>query len=67
MPVVESLDELNDRIRGWEAQDDHRRITDRMHTVGEDFAAEQPLLAPLPVETFDPGWYCTLGWTVRPW
>lgn len=39
MPVVESLDELNDRIR----------------TISEDFAAEQPFLAPLPAETFDPG------------
>ena len=55
MPVVESLDELNEKIRRWEAQDDHRRITDRIHTVGEDFAAEQAFLAPLPMETFDPG------------
>ena len=50
-----SLAELNNRIRGWEAEDDHRRIADRIRTVGEDFAAEQPLLAPLPVEPFDPG------------
>ncbi|WP_082941529.1 IS21 family transposase [Mycolicibacterium peregrinum] len=55
MPDVDSLAELNDRIRGWEAEDDHRRIADRIRTVGEDFAAEQPLLAPLPVEPFDPG------------
>lgn len=55
MPEVDSLAELNERIRGWEADDDHRRISDRIRTVGEDFASEQPLLAPLPVEPFDPG------------
>ena len=55
MPVAESLDELNDRIRAWEVQDDHRRINDRIRTIGEDFAAEQPFLAPLPPEEFDPG------------
>jgi len=55
MPVVESLDELNNQIRRWEAQDDYRRITDRIHTVGEDFATEQQFLAPLPLETFDTG------------
>ena len=55
MPVAESLDELNDRIRVWEAQDDARRINDRIRTIGQDFAAEQPFLAPLPGEAFDPG------------
>ena len=55
MPVTESLDELNDRIRIWEAQDDARRINDRIRTIGQDFAAEQPFLAPLPGEAFDPG------------
>jgi transposase len=55
MPVAESLDELNDRIRAWEAQDDARRINDRIRTLGQDFAAEQPFLAPLPAEAFDPG------------
>lgn len=55
MPVVDSLDELNDRIRGWEAEDDGRRIGDRVRTVGEDFAVEQLVLAPLPGEVFDPG------------
>jgi transposase len=52
MPVVESLDELNDRIRAWEEADQRRRINDRIRTIGEDFAAEQPFLAPLPRETF---------------
>jgi hypothetical protein len=55
MPVVDSLDELNDRIRCWEADDNQRRIGDRIRTVGEDFATERPLLHPLPREPFDPG------------
>lgn len=55
MPVAESLDELNGRIREWEAQDDRRRINDKIRTIGEDFAAEQPFLAALSAEEFDPG------------
>jgi hypothetical protein len=55
MPVAESLDELNDRIREWEAQDDRRQIKDRIRTIGQDFETEQPFLAPLPAEAFDPG------------
>jgi len=55
MPIAESLDELNDRIRDWEAQDDRRRINDRIRTIGQDFAAERPFLAPLPADEFDPG------------
>ncbi|TQJ35763.1 IS21 family transposase [Arthrobacter sp. SLBN-122] len=55
MPVAESLDELNDRIRAWETQDDGRRIEDRIRTIGRDFEAEQPFLAPVPAEVFDPG------------
>lgn len=55
MPVVGSLAELNESIRGWDDADDARRISTRIHTVGEDFATEQPLLAPLPAERFDPG------------
>ncbi len=55
MPVVDSLAELNDRIRLWDEADDARRISTRIRTVGADFAAEQPLLASLPTEGFDPG------------
>ncbi|MDJ1114248.1 IS21 family transposase [Microbacterium dauci] len=55
MPVAESLDELNDRIRAWEAQDDFRRINDRIRTIGQDFEIERPFLASLPAEQFDPG------------
>jgi transposase len=55
VPVAGSLDELNDRIRGWEARDDARRINDRIRTIGQDFGTERPFLAPLPAEAFDPG------------
>lgn len=54
-PVVDSLDELNEKVRAWDAADDGRRINDRIRTVGEDFADEQPLLAAVPDEGFDPG------------
>ncbi|MEV7663558.1 IS21 family transposase [Paenarthrobacter sp. NPDC089316] len=55
MPVVKSLDELNTKIKAWEEVDARRRINDRIRTIGQDFEAEQPLLAPLPAEVFDPG------------
>ena len=55
MPVVNSLDELNEKVAAWDAQDDHRRISSRIRTVGEDFANEREHLAPLPDESFDPG------------
>lgn len=55
MPVADSLEELNDRIRAWEIADEQRRIGERITTVGQDFAVEQQLLAPLPDEDFDPG------------
>ena len=55
MPVARSLDELNDWIRSREVQDDQRRIDGRIRTIGQDFAAERPFLAPLPADEFDPG------------
>lgn len=55
MPVVDSLDKLNERIRAWETTDEQRRIKDRIRTIGEDFTQEKPFLAPLPAEVFDPG------------
>jgi Mu transposase-like protein len=55
VPVVGSLDELNAMVEAWDAADDDRRIGSRPHTVGEYFAIEQPLLAPLPAEPFEPG------------
>lgn len=55
VPVVDSLMELNEKLRVWDEDEDRRRISQRLRTVGQDFAVEQPLLAPLPVEDFDPG------------
>lgn len=55
MPVVESLAELNAKIKSWELTDERRRINDRIRTIGEDYTLEQPFLASLPVEVFDPG------------
>ncbi|MFC8935678.1 IS21 family transposase [Rhodococcus sp. NPDC057135] len=55
MPVVDSLDELNEKIRGWDTADNGRRINDRIRTIGQDFAVEAPLLRPVPGEGFDPG------------
>jgi len=55
MPVVDSLAELNARIRAWDTADDGRRIASRIRTVGHDFAVEQALLSPLPFERFEPG------------
>lgn len=52
VPEVDSLDELNARIEEWDVADDGRRIGARARTVGEYFAAEAPLLAPLPDDEF---------------
>lgn len=53
VPAVASLEELNTRIVGFEKAEEARRIGLRRHTIGEDFAAEAPLLRPLPGEEFD--------------
>lgn len=55
MPVVDSLAELNEKIRAWDLADEGRRIDSRIRTVGEDFASERGSLAALPFERFDPG------------
>jgi transposase len=58
VPEVESLAQLNDMIDGWDHEDLDRRIGTRPRTVGEMFAAEAPLLAPLPDEPFETGrWF----------
>jgi transposase len=59
VPVVNTLDELNTRIDAADAEDLGRRIEDRARTVGQDFAVEAPLLAPLPAEQFEPGLWLT--------
>jgi transposase len=55
VPAVATLSELNEKLRVWDDAEDRRRISQRLRTIGQDFAAEQPLLAPLPAEGFDPG------------
>jgi hypothetical protein len=55
VPEVNSMAELNALIDGWDRQDERRRIRMRTQTIGERFAQEQPLLAPLPVEPFEIG------------
>ena len=55
VPEVSSLAELNAMIDVWDAGDDGRRIGLRARTVGQDFAAEQPRLKPLPGESFETG------------
>lgn len=55
MPEVVTLAQLNEKLIAWDEADDARRIDTRLRSVGEDFATERPLLAPLPSERFDPG------------
>ncbi|CAM5317065.1 Transposase OS=Streptomyces aurantiogriseus OX=66870 GN=istA PE=3 SV=1 [Streptomyces aurantiogriseus] len=55
VPEVDTLAELNAMIDRWDQEDDARRIRSRPRTIGEYFAAEQPLLAPLPEEPFETG------------
>ena len=58
IPEVDSIEELNAMVDAWDRSDDDRRISSRAHTIGEHFAAEQPLLAFLPVEEFETGrWF----------
>ena len=53
MPQAASLAELNARLAEADAAEDARHIATGAATVGEDFAAEAPLLLPLPAEPFD--------------
>ncbi|ARC58648.1 hypothetical protein AS850_16280 [Frondihabitans sp. 762G35] len=55
MPVVDSLAELNQKVRQWDLDDENRRIGDRIRTVAQDFALERQLLAPITAERFEPG------------
>lgn len=58
VPQVRSLVELNELVDEWDAADEGRRIGSRARTVGELFAAEQPLLLPLPEDVFETGrWF----------
>jgi transposase len=53
MPVVDSIEELNALLEAWDDADDRRRIGNRTHSVGHDWAFECELLRPLPDEPFD--------------
>ncbi|MFD7541359.1 hypothetical protein [Streptomyces sp. NPDC059819] len=45
-------------VDAWDLADEGRRLRSRTRTVGEYFAAEQPLLKPLPTEPFETGrWF----------
>jgi transposase len=55
VPRVASLAELNARLAEADLADDRRHIEFRAASVAADFAAEQPLLGPLPGEGFDTG------------
>ena len=55
VPEVGSLEELNAAIAEAEKAEDGRRIGARIHTIAQDFRAEQPLLIPLPGESFETG------------
>lgn len=53
MPVVDSIEELNELLERWDNEDDQRRVGNRTNNVGTDWAFEKTLLRPLPVEPFD--------------
>jgi transposase len=55
VPDVPSVQALNAMIGQWDEQDEGRRIGGRARAVGESFAAERPLLRPLPEEPFETG------------
>lgn len=55
MPIVDSLAELNERIRDWDLRDEDRRIGQKISTVAHDYQADREHLAALPRVRFDPG------------
>ncbi|WP_405524538.1 Mu transposase domain-containing protein [Streptomyces canus] len=58
VPEVDSLAEPNAMVDRWDEEDNARRIRSRPRTADEYFAAEQPLLKPLPAEPFETGrWF----------
>lgn len=58
IPEADSIEQLNAMLDAWDRSDEQRRIASRAHTIGEHFAAEQPLLAALPTEPFETGrWF----------
>jgi transposase len=63
VPEVETLAELNERLAAIDQAEDDRHVHGKTASIGECFAAERELLAPLPAEEFDCG--ITLTPTVR--
>lgn len=58
VPEVATLAELNQLVDAADRDDDDRKITGRVRTIGEHFAIERPLLRPLPVEAYETGrWF----------
>jgi hypothetical protein len=53
MPIVDSIEELNELLEAWDDADDRRRIGNRTNSVGADWAFERTLLRPPPAEPFD--------------
>lgn len=53
MPVVDSIEELNELLERWDDADDRRRIGNRTNCVGAHWEMERELLQPLPGEAFD--------------
>ncbi|MCA2292828.1 IS21 family transposase [Mycobacterium avium] len=53
MPVVESIDELNEMLAAADDADDRRRIANRTNTVGQDWQTEKLVLQPITDEPFD--------------
>jgi transposase len=54
VPAVASMAALNQLIAAADMVDDGRVITGRPVTIAAAFAEEQPAMAPLPAESFDP-------------
>jgi len=55
MPKVDTISQLNAYFAKCDAKDDHRRVGQRVATVGDDFGVEQALLRALPAEPFETG------------
>ncbi|MFJ9566062.1 IS21 family transposase [Streptomyces fuscichromogenes] len=53
VPRVDTLEDLNGQIAGFEQRELERRIGSRIRTIGQDFAREVPHLLPLPPEPFE--------------
>ncbi len=55
VPKVDSMAELNERLKAYDLADDNRRIDNRTLSVAEHFTFERDLLRPLPDEAFETG------------